>query len=289
MAIATSTALVIASVGVSAASAGMSFAQANKQKKLQREAERDAQAAMADARKRLQVNYYDELAIQKEPYELEREALLSAGAQAIQAGVEGESRGVAPTAGRVLMAQNEAQAGQRTAMGQEMLGLEKLSVTEDSRLRDVNVQLDLEEVAGAQLAARDAQEANAAYMAQGMQGLQSMAQTGIQMAPLYGKNIGAQKAAVSKITMTPEEQAAFRAAGGTSEDSSVPLDFSGATGKFKPYQLPGSAPSPVDFSGTGSMSNAEYRRFLRGLTEQQRQLLFQNQTYNPTPNPFSPF
>ena len=270
MAIATSTALVIASVGVSAASAGMSFAQANKQKKLQREAERDAQAAMADARKRLQVNYYDELAIQKEPYELEREALLSAGAQAIQAGVEGESRGVAPTAGRVLMAQNEAQAGQRTAMGQEMLGLEKLSVTEDSRLRDVNVQLDLEEVAGAQLAARDAQEANAAYMAQGMQGLQSMAQTGIQMAPLYNRNIGAQKAAVSKVQMTPAEQDAFRGAG-TQDPNLV------------------GPPAPVDFSGTGSMSNAEYRKFLRGLTEQQRQLLFQNQTYNPTPNPFSPF
>lgn len=272
MAIATSTALVIASVGVSAASAGMSFAQANKQKKLQREAERDAQAAMADARKRLQVNYYDELAIQKEPYELEREALLSAGAQAIQAGVEGESRGVAPTAGRVLMAQNEAQAGQRTAMGQEMLGLEKLSVTEDSRLRDVNVQLDLEEVAGAQAAARDAQEANAAYMAQGMQGLQSMAQTGIQMAPLYSKNIGAQKAAASKVQMTAAESDAFRAAG----DPNL-------TGP------PAPAGTPVDFSGTGSMSNAEYRRFLRGLTEQQRQLLFQNQTYNPTPNPFSPF
>lgn len=270
-----------------AATTTISFVQANKQKKLQKEAQRDAKEALGQARRLLGVNFYDELAIQKEPYELRRDALLSAGAQAIQAGVEGESRGVAPTAGRVLMAQNEAQAEQRTAMGQEMMDLEKLSAMEDSRLRDIGVQLDLEEAAGAQLAARDAQEAAAAATAQGMAGIQAIAQTAIQAAPLYMKNISAEKAAVSKITMTPEEQAAFRAAGGASEDSSIPLDFSGSTGRFRPYQLPGTAPSPVDFSATGSMSNAEYRRFLRGLTEEQRQLLFQNQTYNP--NPFQPF
>ena len=88
-------------IGITAtvAGTGMSFAQANKQKKLQKKAEADAMKAMQDARKKLDVNYYDELAVQKEPYELEREALLSAGAQAIQAGVESE-RGAAATAGR---------------------------------------------------------------------------------------------------------------------------------------------------------------------------------------------
>jgi len=130
------TALTIAAIGASAASTAMSFADANKQKKLQRQAEVEAKNAMAEARKKLDVNYYDELAIQKEPYELQREALLSAGAQAIQAGVEGESRGAGATVGRVMMAQNEAQAGQRTAMGADQNRLAELSAAEESRLRD---------------------------------------------------------------------------------------------------------------------------------------------------------
>jgi hypothetical protein len=182
---AVSTALTIAAVGAAAASTVMSFADANRQKKLQRQAEAEAKDAMAEARKRSGVNYYDPLAIQKEPYELRREALLSAGAQAIQAGVEGESRGIGATAGRIMMAQNEAQAGERTAMGADLNRLAELSAAEESRLRDINLQLDLEEVAGAQLAARDAQEARAAAIAQGMQGIQNVAQMGIQAMELY--------------------------------------------------------------------------------------------------------
>lgn len=115
---------------------------------------------------------FDQLSIQKEPFELEREALLSQGAQAIQAGVESE-RGAAATAGRVQMAMNEGQAGVRTAMGQQLQNLEMISAQEDSRLRDVGVQLDLEEVAGAQLAAANAQELGAQAMQRGFEGVQS--------------------------------------------------------------------------------------------------------------------
>ena len=189
---AVATGLAIAGLAVSAGSAGMSFAQAGKQRKLQREAQQDAQAAMQEARKKLEVNFYDQLGIQKEPYELEREALLSAGAQAIEAGKESE-RGAAATAGRVYMGQQEGQRQIAGAMGQEMLGLEKLSAQEEARMRDMGFQLDLGEVQGAQLAARDAQQAAAAATAQGMQGVQSLGQQLIQMAPLYDKTAGARQ------------------------------------------------------------------------------------------------
>jgi vacuolar-type H+-ATPase subunit H len=141
MAIATATALAIGGLALSAGTTGLSFAQAGKQKKAMRQAERDAQEAMESARKKLEVNVYENLSIQKEPFELEREALLSQGAQAIQAGVESE-RGAAATAGRIQMAQQEGQAGVRTAMGQELAGLERLTAQEEGRLRDVGVQLD---------------------------------------------------------------------------------------------------------------------------------------------------
>jgi hypothetical protein len=190
MAIATSTAIAIGGLAVSAATTGASFAQASKQRKMQRQAEAEADKALQEAKQKLDVNFYEQLGINKEAYELEREALLSSGAQAIEAGVESE-RGTAATAGRVQMAQQQGQAGVRTAMSQELQNLDKLVAGEESRLRDSKVGLDLAEAQGAQLAARDAAEAAAASTAQGMAGLQSLGQQAIQMAPLYEKSEGA--------------------------------------------------------------------------------------------------
>lgn len=185
---------IAAGVGLAATAAttGMSFAQAGKQRKLMREAEREADIAMQEARKKLEVNVFDQLSIQKEPFELEREALLSQGAQAIQAGVESE-RGAAATAGRVQMAQQEGQAAVRSAMGQELQGLERLSAQEEGRLRDIGVQLDLEEVAGAQLAAANAQELAAQATQQGFEGVTSMASQLASFAPLYEKSASAKQ------------------------------------------------------------------------------------------------
>ena len=202
---------VAAGIGL-AATAGsttMSFLQAGKQKRAMRNAERDADQAMQEARKKLEINFYDNLSIQKEPYELEREALLAQGAQAIQAGVESE-RGAAATAGRIQMAQQEGQAGIRSAFGQELSGLERLSAQEDSRLRDIGTQLDLGEVEGAQLAAANAQELAAQATQQGMQGVTSMAQQLSSFAPLYEKG-GAQRqfnrmeSMGGRSDMTPEQ------------------------------------------------------------------------------------
>jgi hypothetical protein len=186
MAVATATALAIGGLAVSAGSTAMSFAQAGKQNKLQREAEAKAAQAMAEARKKLEVNFAEQRAIQKEPYELAREAIMSTGAQAIQAGVESD-RGAEVTAGKVQMAMNQGQADIRTAMGQELTDIEKDILNEESRLRDLGLQLDLGEVEGAQLAARDAQEAKTAAMMQGFEGATSTLQQGLDMVELYPK------------------------------------------------------------------------------------------------------
>jgi len=181
--------LIAAGAGLAAtgATTGMSFFQANKQKKLQKEAEAEADKAMAIARERLNVNYMDALSVQKEPYELQREAMISQGTQATDAAQESE-RGAAAAAGRVQMAQNEAQAGIRTAMGKELTEIERLKVAEDARLRDLNVQLDLGEVEGAQMAARNAQEMAAQATAQGFEGVTSMGTQAANMIPLYAKS-----------------------------------------------------------------------------------------------------
>ena len=165
---------------------GMSFAQASKQKQLQKQAEQEADKAMFAARKRLEVNYMDALSVQKEPYELAREAMLAQGTQATQAGQESE-RGAAATAGRVQMGQNEAQGDIRTAMGKELTEIERLKVAEDARLRDLNVQLDLGEIEGAQMAAANAQEMSTAAMEQGFAGVTSAATQAANQIDLYQK------------------------------------------------------------------------------------------------------
>ena len=180
-------AMAIGSFALPLATTVMSFIGAGEQKRKQREAERAAERAMAEVRKQLSVNYFDEVAIKKEPYELQREALLSQGAMAIQAGVESE-RGGATTAGKVQMAQNEAQAGVRTAMGQEMNAIEQQSIEEKSRLRDLNAQLTLGEIEGQQRIAEDARQAAELANQQGFQGVANTLQTGLSLLPLFMKN-----------------------------------------------------------------------------------------------------
>ena len=179
----------VASLALSALGTGMSFGQASKQRKAEQKAIRAAEAAMEQARKRLEINYLDALAIQKEPYELEREALLVAGAQGIEAARESE-RGAAAGVGRVQLAQQRGQQGIRSAMGREMTALDKAAAAEDSRLRDAQGQLDLGEAAGAQLAAANASKAAAAAQTQGFQQLASLGVQALETAPLFSKSQG---------------------------------------------------------------------------------------------------
>ncbi len=181
------TAVAIGGLALQGGTTAMSFIQAGEQQAKQKQAEAKAAQAMAEARKKLQVNFYDEMAIQKEPYELQREALLSQGALAIQAGQESD-RGAAATTGRVQMAQNEAQAGIRTEMGKEMTAIQNKRIAEESRLRDLGVQLDLGEVEGQQMMAANAEEAATAATAQGIQGVIGMGQQALNLLPLYFKD-----------------------------------------------------------------------------------------------------
>ena len=242
-----------AGLAATAAGTGMSFAQMGKQGKLQKQAEADAAKAMAEARKKLEINFYDKLAVQKEPYELAREAALAAGAQAIEAGKESE-RGAAATAGRVQMAQTEEQRKIATAMGQEMANLEQLSATEDARLRDIGVQLDIGEAEGAQKAARDAAEAKAAATKQAMEGITSMAQQGAQLAPLYGKDYKGMAKGLSGVNLTDAEKQTF--------------------GTVKGFENIG-----TNFTQLGNMKRGQIKDFYNALNPDQMQMLFTNKSY----------
>lgn len=180
---------VAAGVGlaVTAVTTAASFAQAAEQNDKKKRAEESAAASMMEARNRLDVNYYEQLSIQKEPYELARRELLSQGALATQQLAEGDERALAAGAGRVQLAQQMGQEKVVTAMQQEKSALDRLVAGEDSRLRDLNVQLDLQEVVGAQQAMSDAERAESMAIQQGLAGVTSLATQTAALPQLYGK------------------------------------------------------------------------------------------------------
>ena len=269
-----------------------------KQKKAQQRAEEEADKAMEAARGKLDVNFAEQMSIKKEAYDLEREAMLSAGAQATEAGIESE-RGSAATAGRVYAAQQQGQAGIRGAMADEMTNIENAIIEEDARLRDLDVALDLEEVAGNQQAAADAQRAAMAARQQGVQSTLAFAQQGLAMAPLYSKNTAAQKSAMGEAqgaTATAADVKAGRAK--NIGDSMNP--YSGKTVPTKDanmfnkrqQQYFGKDIGQLDFD---AMSNRDFRAFNRAVGQQggfdlrsNQQYIdaYQNQMQQPTYNYF---
>ncbi len=185
---AAATALAIAGLAATATTTTMSFVEANKQKDLQRQAEIDAQKAMADARSILGVNYFKQLSIAKLPYQLERDALSSVGAQQIQMAQESE-RGVGATAGRIQMAQTVGQRGIAAGMEQNLVDINNRIAIEDENIKNEMAKLSLGEVTGAQLKAREAQRMAAMQTTQGFQGVSSFAGQLANMAPLYPSSV----------------------------------------------------------------------------------------------------
>lgn len=257
-------------LGTTIAQAGVSAAQAAKQSRMQKQAEAEAAKAIAEARKRLDVNFYDKLSVKKEPYELAIEASNVAAAQALAAGQESE-RGTAATAGRVLMADNDQQRKIATLYGEELMGLERLSADEDSRLRDENVNLDLAQASGAQLAARDAQEAKAAATTAAIQGGISAVGQGITAAALYKKDTGAQKDAAGKTEFSPDE---FNRFGNVKN---------GEQFGFSPV-IDGT--NNLDFEVIKNMDKGTYKKFINNLSPDQKAILFNSQSFMDNYNPF---
>ena len=165
------------SVGISAAQAGLSFAQSIKQTSDMKKAIASASVAFKDARRRLDVNHMRGMSIMKEPYELARDASLVTSNNVIQASREADPRGAATTAGRVLMAENENQAMIRSSMGKEAQRIDELVRAEDQAIALRQGELSLAEAEGAQQAAADLQAARTNSIQSGLSAFSSAAST----------------------------------------------------------------------------------------------------------------
>lgn len=168
-------------------STAASFVQADKQRDAAQAAAAEADKAMEEARKQLSVNYLEGLSINKEAYELEREAFLSGAQQIVQAGKEGESRGAAVTAGKALAASQKAQQGSRIGMTEDLLTLQKLAAKEDARLAGERATIETKTAEGFEKEAADARAAASAATQQAATGLVNIGTQALKLPGLYGK------------------------------------------------------------------------------------------------------
>jgi len=250
----------IAAVGGLASTAlttGFSVADLIKSKRLQKEADAEAEKAMAEARKFLDVNVYDALNIQMKPYDLEREAALTTGAQLIEAGRESE-RGAAAMAGRIQANQQSLNRDIQARMGKEMADLEKLSAAEESRLKDIKTQLYLDEVEGAQTASAMYDERAAQAAKNAISGVTSLVGQAAKLPALYNDTSLSEQEAFGKMQLTPDEMQKIGN-----------INFAG-------LGTAGEGFTNLDFEKISQMSESEYNAFKKALTPEQYDMLMKN-------------
>lgn len=191
MAVATTTAI---AAGTALASAGSSFAQAAKQKRQMKQAEEAAAKYMDDARKKFSTNFAEQLRVPLEGYEMASNLNKEVAGQALEAMKESGQRAII---GGVAGLQQQAQAGAeqlRMGMQQDLYERDKAIVSEESRLRDIQGEIDLGEAAGAQQAAADAQALRAQSIESGFGSLTSAATSLYEGSDLYNQAQGAKMA-----------------------------------------------------------------------------------------------
>ena len=235
----------LANVAIGVTKTALSFSQAAKEKRGMQEANKAAAKAMLEARSKLDVNEFDAFDINKEVYELEREQMLTLGATALQQGVEGDPRGGAAMAGRVMLANNQAGAKTRTAMNQDVIDAEKLSAVQAEKNRRMSMGLDLAEVQGAQKAAAVAEGRRNAAITQGFEGIQDTVQAGISedMIPLYSKK-------KDDLGVRAGGQADWQAANPFSQNPFNPYSIPQGSPDLYTPQTPGFVDPNYSFGGT---------------------------------------
>lgn len=186
---------IAAGVGMAATAAttAASFAQESKQKRMAAQARSASAQASAEAKKRLEVTFADKLSIQKDPFKMAMESINSAASQAIEASKESE-RGVAATAGRVVMAVGDNTRNVAGQMSQEMAKLDVLSAQEKAANRNTAVGINIAEATGANKEALNRDQMANQAATQAWTGVGNTVAQGLKLIPLFPANQAATKA-----------------------------------------------------------------------------------------------
>lgn len=181
------TAAIIAIGGAvtSAVQAGVRIVDAQKQKKLMKEAEADAAKALAKAEDIVQTQFMEEVQVPLEAYGLEAQTNIASQKQGIEALSEGGQRALLGGAGRVSAIGSKSSEAARMAMQQDIYSRDVAIARERQGIRDTQARMKLGEVAGAQQAAYDAEYRRMMAQQQALQGIGQAIGYGIEATNLY--------------------------------------------------------------------------------------------------------
>jgi hypothetical protein len=181
---------VAAGIGLatSLGSAGMSFSQAAKAKRQGEKAQKASKELMKEAERKAEVEFMQKLNVPLDAYGREERQNIQNQLQNIQALQEGDSRNLAAGVGIVGAGATEAAEGSRIAMGKELFDLQKMQVQEQSDINQDLKNMKVGAAADQQQIARDADEARAAALQQGVSSVSQGIQQAACMVELFPKS-----------------------------------------------------------------------------------------------------
>ena len=185
---AAATAVAAAGVLIAGTSAGMSFSQAAKQKKLAKTANKASDKLMEEAKRKAEVEFMQKLNVPLDAYDRQEERNIQSQQQNIEALQQGDPRNVLGGLGAVGAGATASAEENRIAKGKELFALQQMQVQEQS---DINQDLKDMSVGGAadqQMRSRDAQEASAAAMQQGVASVGQAVGSAASLVPLFSAN-----------------------------------------------------------------------------------------------------
>lgn len=152
------------------AGAGMNLAGGIKAKKDQRRAEAQADIALQDAKRRIEVNRMEGVQIPLDAYKLQADTLVAMGKQNIEAMQESGQRAVASGAAGLQFATEAASESARQNMAQDIYQRDMSIANNQTDIDRTLANVSLSEAAGAQSAAAQAEERAATMFAGAIKG-----------------------------------------------------------------------------------------------------------------------
>ncbi len=238
--------LAIASIITQLGTAGMSFGQASREKRMQREAENKANEYIAKAREQIEIQRMEEVQLPLKQRQLTEKARAVGMKQALEAFQETGPRAViggVPKAQQIdvaARAQEQAQTEQQLFQREEAIA--KAKTQQDIALANI----DLMGAQGAAQASADAQKAIAAGVTGGFTALGGAVETGSELVSLYPQN------ALSKQVSALTGQA------GSGEAMVGALQQAQQTGAITPEQF-----AQLDLSSIQGASGFELNQLLQ--------------------------
>lgn len=174
-------------LGIQAIGAGFSIAEAIKQKRDQRDAERTAKELVEQTKSRLEVNRMEGLQVPLDSYDQAMREVTAQQMQSLEGLREADARTLAAGVGKLAAAGSDATELQRQAMEGAIFDRDKLIASEQSNIDRSIANVDLQSALGAQQMAADADAAYALNLQSAAKGLGGAFQSFAENQALYKK------------------------------------------------------------------------------------------------------